>query len=495
MANPNQEIKYTKLFIGNKFVDSKTGKTYPSVNPATAKTLGNIAEADKADVDLAVQAANYAFKMDAPWRMMDASQRGELMFRLVELIQRDMNVLANLETLDTGKPLADSLLDIKHVIDVFRYFAGYADKIHGRTVPVDGQDLMSIIRKEPIGVVAQILSYDFPMVMLAWKVAPALAAGNTLVIKPSFKTPLTALYFAALTMEAELPQGVINVLTGHGEIVGQALANHMDVMHIAFTGRTETGKLIMEYASKSNLKKVSLQLSGNSPLVVLKDFDMKLAVEIAHRAIFVNQGQSTSASGRIYVQEEIYDDFVKRSVELARKRVVGNPFDSNVRQGPLVDEKLMTRVMNYVAAGTKQGAKLEFGGKRIGTTGFFIEPTIFSNVKDDMQIAQEEIFGPVQLLLKFKTLEEVIERANNSKFGVAAGILTYNIDNALWFAKYMRAGSMWVNTWDAITPQAPFGGFKQSGHGRDLGYEAMLTYLETKTISMRMVYQQLKNLK
>lgn len=494
MANPNQEIKFTKLFINNRFVDSKSGKTYPVINPATGKTLANVSEANHDDVELAVQAAKEAFKVDAPWGQMDHSRRGKLLLRLVELLRRDRNILANLETVDTGKPLEDALSNVKYAIDVFRYYAGYADKIHGKTIPVDGQNLLSQTRRVPLGVVAQILSYDYPIDMLAWKAAPALATGNVIIIKPSYKTPLTALYFAALTMEAGFPDGVINVITGHGDTVGQALALHDKIAHVALIGKTETGKLVMESAAKSNLKKVSLHLSGNAPLVVLKDFDMRLAAEIAHRGAYENQGQSPSHPGRIFVHEDVYDEFIKKSVELARKRVIGNPFDANVHQGPLIDDKLLTRVVNLIEIGKKEGAKLEYGGHRVGDTGFYLEPTIFSNVKDEMQIAKEEIYGPVQVILKFKTLDEVINRANKSRYGMAAGILTYNIDDALVFAHRMRHGSTWINTWDAITPQTPFGGFRQSGHGKDLGYEALNNYLQTKTISMRLVHPQLQRL-
>lgn len=489
----SQEIKYAKLFISNRFVDSRAGKHYQVINPANGKALVNIPDANKDDVDLAVESALMAFRVDAPFRVMDASERGKLLFRLVELLKRDMNILANLEALDAGKPLGNAMLNVKYAIDVFHYFAGYSDKIHGKTIPVDGEDLMSLTRKIPIGVVAQILSYDYPIDMLAWKAAPALAAGNVLIIKPSYKNPLSALHFAALTKEAGFPDGVINVLTGHGEVVGQALALHNDIDLISFVGKSEIGKLVMESAARSNLKKVSLHLSGNSPLIILKDFDIQLAVEIAHRAVFENQGQSTSSAGRIYVHEDIHDEFVKRSVELARKRVVGNPFDSNVRQGPLVDEKLLNRVLNYIDLGKKEGAKLEYGGNRVNIPGYFIEPAVFSNVKDEMQIAREKIYGPVQVILKFKSLDEVIERAQKSKYRMAAGILTYNIDNALLFSKIMRYGSVWINTWEALAPQTPFGGLKQSGHGRDLGYEAMLNYLETKTVSMRLIHSQLHN--
>jgi len=494
MANQNQEIKFTKLFIDNHFVESKSSKHYQVINPATGKVLANIAEGTRDDVELAVQAAKRAFKMDQPWRVMDASDRGKLLLRLVELMRRDLNILANIETLDTGKPLRDALSSVKHSIDVFHYFAGYTDKIHGKTIPVDGVDLMTQTRKIPMGVVAHILSYDYPIDSLAYKAAPALAAGNVVIIKPSYKTPLTALHFAALAMEAGFPAGVINVVPGRGAEVGQALALHEKIAYIGLSGKTDTGKLVMESAAKSNLKKVSLSLSANNPLVVFRDIDLKLAVDIAHRAAFDNQGQSAAHSGRVYVQEDIHDEFVKRSVELARQRVIGNPFDTNVRHGPLVDEKALGRVISLIESAKKEGAKLENGGNRVGSSGFYLEPAILSNVRDDMKIASEEIRGPVLIILKFKSLEEVIKRANKSKYRMAAGILTANIDNALMFSKYMRHGSTWINTWDAVTPQTPFGGFRQSGRSKDLGYEALYAYLETKTVSMRLIHSQLQRI-
>lgn len=494
MANPNQEIKFTKLYINNHFVEAKSGKQYQVINPASGKVLANVAEGNQDDVELAVQAAKHAFQLDQPWRQMDASDRGKIMFRLVELMRRDQNILANIETLDTGKPLRDALLSVKHSIDVFHYYAGYSDKIHGKTIPVDGSDLITQTRKVPVGVVAQILSFDYPLDMLAWKAAPALAAGNVLIIKPSYKNPLSALYVAALVMEAGFPSGVVNIVPGHGAVVGQALALHDSISQVAFVGKTETGKLVMESAAKSNLKKASLNLSANNPLVVHKDIDIKLALDIVHHAAFENQGQSPAHSGRVYVQEEIYDEFVKRSVDLARQRVIGNPFELNVQHGPLADEKQFNHVVQLIESSKKGGAKLEFGGNRIGNSGYYLEPTVLSNVRDDMEIAVQEIYGPVLVLLKFKSLDEVILRANKSKHRMAAGILTSNIDNALIFTKYMKHGSHWINTWDAITPQTPFGGSKLSGSGRDLGYEAVGDYLETKTISTRLMQSQLQRL-
>jgi len=485
MANQNHEIKYTKIFINNRFIDAQSGKKYTTIDPATGKQLALIAEGDKADVDLAVKAAKEAFKRGSEWRNLNASTRGKLLWKLADLIERDISTIANLETLDNGKPFGDSVFDIGCAIDTFRYYAGWCDKVHGNTIPADGSSL-TFTRKEPIGVVGQIIPWNYPILMLAWKWGPAIATGCTSVLKPAEQTPLTALYVAHLTVEAGFPAGVLNIVPGYGPTAGQAISTHPEIRKVAFTGSVDVGRLIAEAAAKSNLKKVSLELGGKSPLVILNDANVNEAVEIAHNAIFANHGQNCCAGSRTFVQEGIYDAFVSRAVELARKRTVGNPFDENTLQGPQVDDENFERVLAYIESGKKEGAKLEFGGKRWGDVGFFIEPTVFSNVTDDMKIASEEIFGPVQSILKFKTLDEVIERANETTYGLAAGIVTQSLDSALTFANAVEAGSVWVNCYDAVVPQAPFGGFKQSGHGRELGEDALELYLETKTISIKL---------
>lgn len=345
---------------------------------------------------------------------------------------------------------------------------------------------MSYTKKEPIGVVGQIIPWNYPILMLSWKWAPAIAAGCTIVLKPAEQTPLTALYVASLSKEAGFPSGVLNVITGFGPTAGAAIASHPDIRKIAFTGSTEVGKLIMEASAKSNLKKVSLELGGKSPLVIFDDVNLDEAVEIAHNAIFANHGQNCCAGSRTYVHEKIYDQFVKRAVDFARNRKVGNPFEKGIQQGPQVDDEMFNKVLAYIDYGKKDGAKLEFGGKRLGNEGYFIEPTVFSNVSDEMRIARDEIFGPVQSILKFKTLEEVIERANDTKYGLAAGIVTNNINTALTFSNAVEAGSVWVNCYDAVTPQAPFGGYKMSGFGRELGQDGLDPYLETKTVAIKL---------
>lgn len=485
MANPNQEIVYTKLFINNQFVDAQSGKKFVTLNPVTGKTLAEVAEADKADVDLAVKAAKKAFERGSEWRSMDASARGRLMNKLADLIEQHKTTLANLEVLDNGKPFAEADFDIQCVIDTFRYYAGWCDKIHGNTIPADGNSL-ALTNKEPVGVVGQIIPWNYPLLMVSWKWAPALAAGCTIVLKPAEQTPLSALYAANLSKEAGFPDGVINVVPGYGETAGHAIVTHPDIRKVAFTGSTEVGRLIAEHAAKSNLKKVSLELGGKSPLVVMEDVDIDEAVEVAHNALFANHGQCCCCGSRTFVQEKIYDAFVAKSVELTRKRKVGNPFADDVLQGPQIDAPSQEKILKYIELGNKQGAKLEIGGKKVGNEGFFVEPTIFSNVTDNMAIAQEEIFGPVQSILKFKTLDEVIERANQTSYGLAAGILTKNIDWALTFARAVDAGSVWVNCFDAVTPQTPFGGYKQSGYGRELGEDGLEPYLETKTILVKL---------
>nr|CAH7743338.1 unnamed protein product [Callosobruchus chinensis] len=415
---------------------------------------------------------------------MDASARGMLMYKLAELLIRDIEDLAALETLDNGKPYTDSLFDIQCSADVFRYFAGYCDKIHGNTIPSDG-DYFALTRKEPVGVVGQVIPWNYPLLMLSWKWGPALAAGCTIVLKPAEQTPLTALAIAALTKEAGFPPGVINVIPGYGPTAGAALCSHPDVRKVAFTGSTEIGHKIMEYSASSNLKSVSLELGGKSPLVIMNDADIDEAVEIAFNAIFANHGQNCCAGSRTFVQSGIYDEFVKKATIRAKARKIGNPLEEGIEHGPLVDKRQFDKVLRMIESGKQQGAKLETGGKQWGSTGYYVEPTVFSNVTDQMTIAKEEIFGPVQSILKFETLEEVIERANNTPYGLASGIITKNINDALTYAQAIEAGSVWINCYDAITPQTPFGGYKKSGFGRDLGEDSLKDYLVTKTISIK----------
>lgn len=484
MANPKPIIKYTQMFINNAFVDAKSGKKFSTVNPSTGTVIVQISEGDKADVDLAVAAAKLAFARGSPWRTIDASGRGLLMNKLADLMERDANYIANLETLDNGKTFGDSLFDIEASIGTLRYYAGWCDKIHGNTIPSDGGNF-TVTRKEPVGVVGQIIPWNYPVLMLAWKWGPALAAGCTIVLKPAEQTPLTALYLAALTKEAGFPPGVINVVPGYGPTAGAALSQHPDVRKIAFTGSTEIGHVILSAAANSNLKRVSLELGGKSPVVIFDDVNIAEAAQIAHDALFSNHGQSCCAGSRTFVQAKIYDEFVKVAKELAMKKKVGDPFDPTTHQGPQIDQEIFDKVLGYIKSGKEEGATVETGGEREGNVGFFIKPTVISNVKDNMKIAKEEIFGPVQSILKFNTIEEVIERANNTSYGLAAGVITNDINKALQFSQAVEAGSVWVNCYDAVTAQTPFGGYKKSGIGRELGEDGLEGYLETKTISIK----------
>lgn len=483
MPTRNPEIKYTQLFINNEWVPSVSGKTFPTINPCTGEKICDVHEGDKADVDKAVAAACAAFELGSPWRTMDASNRGKLIHKFIELLERDADYIASLETLDNGKPFTASLGEIEFSADVFRYFAGWSDKVSGKTIPIDG-DYITFTRHEPVGVCGQIIPWNYPVPMLAWKLGPALACGNTVVLKPAEQTPLTALYCAALFKEAGFPTGVVNVVPGYGPTAGAAIAEHMDIDKVAFTGSTEVGGLIMQAVGRSNLKRVSLELGGKSPLIIFDDADLDQAVLFAHEAIMANHGQNCCAGSRTYVHERIYDEFVKRAAAAASARSVGDPFDDATLQGPQVDEEQFKKILSYIESGKEQGAKVVSGGERVGDKGYFVRPTVFADVTDDMRICREEIFGPVQCILKFSDIDDVIKRANNTKYGLAAGVITPDINKAMTVAQSVRAGSMWINCYDVVTPQTPFGGFKQSGHGRELSEYALKEYTEVKTITM-----------
>ena len=432
-----------------------------------------------------MDAAIEAFKLGSPWRTMDASQRGVLLNKLADLIERDREYLARLETLDNGKPYNDSHnIDLNLTVKCYRYFAGWSDKVHGKTIPTDG-DVFTFTRLEPVGVCAQIIPWNFPLVMQAWKWGPALCTGNVVILKVAEQTPLTALYVAALSVEAGFPPGVIGVVPGYGPTAGAALSSHPKVDKVAFTGSTEVGHLIKQACGASNLKRCTLELGGKSPNIVLEDADLDHAVETSHFALYFNQGQCCCAGSRTYVQESIYDEFVARSTARARKRRVSHPEDPDCEQGPQVDQEQFDKIMGLIESGKKDGATLQCGGKRVGDKGYFIEPTVFSDVKDDMRIAQEEIFGPVMQIFKFKTIEEVLERANNTNYGLAASVFTQNLDNAMTLAQGIRAGTVWINCYDVLEAQAPFGGFKESGNGRELGEYGLQQYTEVKCVTMK----------
>ena len=475
----------TTLLINNRWVPSESGKTFATINPSTGEEICQVAEADAADVDKAVAAARAAFDQ-GPWKKMRASERGRLLDRLADLIEQNADELARLETLDNGKPLSIAkAVDVTKTIACYRYFAGWADKVQGKTIPIDG-DFFCYTRHEPIGVVGQIIPWNYPLLMQAWKLAPALATGNTIVMKPAEQTPLSALRLGELILEAGFPEGVVNLLPGFGSTAGAAIARHMDVDKVAFTGSTEVGRLIMEAAAKSNLKRISLELGGKSPNIIFADTDLDDAVEGAHLGLFVNQGQSCCAGSRVFVEETIYDEFVEKSIARARKRRVGDPLDPRTDQGPQVSESQFDRIMGYIEAGKREGATLACGGERIGDRGYFIQPTVFSDVRDEMKIAREEIFGPVMSIIPFKDMDEVIARANRTTYGLAAGVWTRDIKKAHAVANSMRAGTVWVNCYHVLDTRAPFGGYKQSGMGRELGEYGLQQYTEVKTVTVKL---------
>eukprot|EP00924_Labyrinthula_sp_SR-Ha-C_P006553 snap_masked-scaffold_38-processed-gene-1.47-mRNA-1 protein AED:0.26 eAED:0.26 QI:83/1/1/1/0.5/0.33/3/107/486 len=476
----------TRLFINNEFVPSSHGKKFATVNPANEKVITEVYEASEDDVNAAVAAAKEAFKPSSEWRTMEPKVRGQLLFKVADLIEKYRDELVTLETLDNGKPAGrdglkyGSTMDIQLAINFFRYFAGWCDKITGDTIPTNSSRIMMTM-KEPVGVCGLIVPWNFPFLMATWKIAPCLATGCTFVLKSSEKTPLSALVMARILKEAGIPKGVCNIVSGAGN-VGTWIAMHNDIRKIAFTGSTPVGHKIQEMASKSNLKRVTLELGGKNPLIICHDADVEKAVATANLALFLNQGQVCTAGSRLFVHEDIYEDFVKKATEAAKALKTGDGNDESNNHGPQVDDIQFKRIMGYIEKGKKEGARLCTGGDRFGNTGYFIQPTVFADVTDDMTIAKEEIFGPVQSILKYKSYDEVLERANNTEFGLAAGVIGKDITTVMKLAKGLEAGTVWVNTYDEFDACAPFGGYKQSGHGRDKGKEALNNYLETKTI-------------
>jgi aldehyde dehydrogenase (NAD+) len=408
------------------------------------------------------------------------------MTRLAELMEDNIEELSALETLDNGKPIRDSRnADLPLAIDCYRYYAGWADKVEGKTIPINGPYLC-YTRHEPVGVVGQIIPWNFPLLMQAWKWGPALAMGCTVVLKPAEQTPLSALRVGELAMEAGFPEGVINIVPGYGETAGAAIAEHNDIDKVAFTGSTEVGKLVMQAAARSNLKRVTLELGGKSPNVVFADADMDAAVEGAFFALFFNQGQCCCAGSRLFVESTMHDEFVDRLIKRTKLQKVGDPFDPSTTQGPQVSEEQFGKIMGYIESGKESGASLRTGGGRVGKEGYFIEPTVFTNVKDEHKIAQEEIFGPVLSVISFRDIDEVIRRGNRSMYGLAAAVWTKDIKKAHRMAAELRAGTVWINCYDVFDAAAPFGGFKMSGIGRELGEYALRNYTEIKTVTVAM---------
>ncbi|HJY87553.1 MAG TPA: aldehyde dehydrogenase family protein [Candidatus Acidoferrales bacterium] len=480
---PQVQVKPGKLFIGGKWVESASGKTFPTINPATGEMLTVIAEGDERDADAAVGAARQAFE-SGPWPEMSASDRARLLWKIGDLIDKYREELGRLETLDNGKPISESRqIDMPMVAEVFRYYAGWATKIHGETVPVRGPFLHYTLR-EPLGVVAAIVPWNFPLLLASWKVAPALAAGNTVVLKPASWTPLTALRFAEICQEAGVPDGVVNVLTGPGSTLGKALVRHPGVAKVAITGETRTGQEILR-DSADTLKRVTLELGGKSPNIVFADADLEAAVRGATIGIFYGKGEVCAAGSRLFVEKKIHDDFMGRLVERAKKLQPADPLDPKTRFGALVSERQMQTVLGYIEKGKSEGARLVAGGERVRVgdgQGFFVQPTVFDGVRNDMTIAREEIFGPVLASIEFGEIEDAVRQANETPYGLAAAVWTRDIAKAHRMARRLQAGTVWINTYNNYDPAATFGGYKMSGYGRELGMHAIEHYTQVKSV-------------
>ncbi len=475
-----------QLFINGQWADAASGRSIETPNPATGETLARVAEGEAEDIDRAVRAARRAFE-DGPWGRMTTSERGRIIWRIGDLINEHLDELAQLESLDNGKPFAVArAADVPLSADMFWYMAGWATKLEGHTktlsVPyMPGANFHSYTLREPVGVVGQIIPWNFPLLMAAWKLAPALACGNTVVLKPAEQTPLTALLLAELIAEAGVPDGVVNVVPGFGETAGAALAAHHDVDKVAFTGSTEVGKLIAN-AATGNLKKVSLELGGKSPNVVFDDADAS-AIAGAAGAIFFNHGQCCVAGSRLYVQQGRFDEVVEGVAEIAKSIKLGPGLEQDTQMGPLVSDEQLRRVTGYVDSGIAEGATALSGGGRHGDRGYFVEPTVLTNTHPDMTVVREEIFGPVVVASPFTDLDEVAAQANDTPYGLGAGIWTKDISKAHALAKKIRAGSIYINCYNVFDAALPFGGYKQSGWGREMGHEVLEAYTEVKAVT------------
>jgi aldehyde dehydrogenase (NAD+) len=476
-------IRQSRLMINNEWVNASDGGTFETLNPATGEVIAKVAHATVKDVDAAVRVARKALET-GPWSRMDAADRGRLMFKLADRIEQEAAELAALESLNSGKTITDSRGDVEGVVNTLRYYAGWADKIEGKTVPVRG-NFLSYTLRQPVGVVGQIIPWNFPLLMLAWKWGPALACGNTIVMKTAEQTPLSAMRVAELAVEVGFPPGVINLLAGLGDTTGHAMVLHPDIDKIAFTGHVDTAKLIQKNAAPT-LKRMTFELGGKSPNVVFADADLDQAVEGAFHAIYFHCGQCCTAGSRLFVDRKIHKEFVQRLAAEAKKRRIGDPLDESTEQGPQVSQEQLDKILNYIQSGQNQGAKLIVGGQRVGDRGFFVSPTIFDEVRDDMEIARDEIFGPVVGVLPFDSMDEVVERANSTYYGLAAAVWTRDLNKAHTYAKRVKAGTVWVNCYHVVDTTTPFGGFKMSGQGRENGEAALEHYTETKTVTIKL---------
>jgi phenylacetaldehyde dehydrogenase len=475
-----------QMFIDGQWTDAASGKTFETPNPATGETLARVAEGDAEDINRAVRAARGAF--DGEWSRLTPSDRGRIIWRIGDLILEHAEELAQLESLDNGKPYAVALgADVPLAADLFHYMAGWATKINGQTIDISvpympGANFHSYTLREPVGVVGQIIPWNFPLLMAAWKLGPALTTGCTVVLKPAEQTPLTALRLAELIAEAGVPAGVVNVVTGYGETAGAALAAHPDVDKVAFTGSTEVGKLIVAASGATNLKKLTLELGGKSPNIVFDDAE-DAAVEGAANAIFFNHGQCCVAGSRLFVQAGKYDEVVDGVAEIAKSIKLGSGLDPTTQMGPLVSEEQFQRVSGFLESGRTDGATALAGGGRHGDRGYFIEPTVLTNTRPDMKVVREEIFGPVVVAAPFTDLDEIAAVANDSEYGLGAGIWTRDISKAHALAKKLRAGTVWINCYNVFDASLPFGGYKQSGWGREMGAEVLNNYTEVKAVT------------
>ncbi|KAI0863282.1 aldehyde dehydrogenase [Xylaria cubensis] len=484
--NGKKVTLHTGLFINNEFVKASGGDKITSINPSNEKEICSVEAASAEDIDKAVAAARKALNHES-WRDISATERGQLMFKLADLAEQEKEILATIETWDNGKPYGDALGDLGEVIDCIRYYAGWADKIYGQTIPTTAQKFAYTI-KQPIGVCGQIIPWNYPLAMAAWKLGPALACGNTIVLKPAEQTPLSILHFATLIAKAGFPPGVVNITNGYGRVAGQALAGHLDVDKIAFTGSTATAKHITKTASV-NLKNITLETGGKSPLLVFADADIEQAAKWAHIGIMSNQGQICTATSRILVHESVYDDFVSQFREIIKTTSkVGDPFAEDTFQGPQITKERYDAVLGFVEHGQSEGATLAMGGKPcpLDGKGYFIEPTIFTNVKDTMKIYQEEIFGPFVVVAAFKTEDEAVRMANSTTYGLGAALFSQNLELAHRVAARIEAGMVWINSSNDSDFRVPFGGVKQSGIGRELGEAGLAAYSQTKAIHVNM---------